>query len=137
MSVKLVLVLAVVTATLAEGSAPSATDLWDDIYSGCLQDFSISCVKPKILAWMSLVVRQPEIKVTEDLVIVKKDAPKDEEQRGQSEDIFDKFEDFLQTHDVVARVPDALRPTGLLGDLVPRNLQPEDVKIPLAATGTH
>ncbi|XP_044271484.1 uncharacterized protein LOC123015675 [Tribolium madens] len=130
MSSKLVLVLAVVALTHAD---PSAVDVLHDIYNTCLKDFSVSCAKPKALAWMSYVADKPEIKVTEDLVIVKKKSL--EEERGAPEDIFDKFEDFLQSHDVVAKVPQVLQPGGFLGGLVPRSLQPEEVKVPLAVTG--
>lgn len=50
--------------------------------------------------------------------------------------MFDTFEDFLQSHDLVAKVPQILRKDGPLGSLIPRSIQPEDVSVPLAATGT-
>lgn len=56
------------------------------------------------------------------------------EQRG-SADIFDSFEDFLQSHTLVAKVPQILRADGPLGSLVPRSFQAEDLSVPLAATG--
>ncbi|RZC37776.1 uncharacterized protein BDFB_010888 [Asbolus verrucosus] len=134
MSLKFVIIVIALTATTR--ADPSATDVLQDIYRTCLRDFSVNCVKPKALAWMSFVSDKPEIKVTEDLVIVKKPSAEPiEEQRGVAEDIFDKFEDFLQSHDVVARVPDIFKPGGVLGKLVPRSLQPEDVRVPLAVTG--
>lgn len=129
MSSKLVLVLSIVALVHAD---PSAVEVLQDIYNSCLKDFSVSCAKPKALAWMSYVSDKPEIKVTEDLVILKKQV---EEERGAPEDIFDKFEDFLQSHELVAKVPQVLQPGGFLGGLVPRNLQPESVKVPLAVTG--
>jgi hypothetical protein len=95
MSLKLVTVLAL--AALAHAD-PSATDLLQDIYHSCLSGLSVSCVKPKALAWMSYVSDKPEIRLTEDLVILKKRDV--EEQRGPGADVFDKFEDFLP----VARV---------------------------------
>jgi hypothetical protein len=130
MSLKLVTVLAL--AALAHAD-PSATDLLQDIYHSCLSGLSVSCVKPKALAWMSYVSDKPEIRLTEDLVILKKRDV--EEQRGPGADVFDKFEDFLQSHELVAKVPQVLQPGGILGGLVPRSLQPEDVKVPLAVTG--
>lgn len=51
------------------------------------------------------------------------------------DDIFEKFENFLQSHDLVAKAPLILSPSGPLGALVPRSFQPEDIKVPLAATG--
>lgn len=50
---------------------PSAVDLAQDIYSSCLQHFSVSCVRPKALWWINNVADKDVIKVTEDLVIVK------------------------------------------------------------------
>lgn len=49
--------------------------------------------------------------------------------------MFDKFENFLQSHDLVAKVPSILRADGPLGNLIPRKLQPEHLQVPLAATG--
>lgn len=56
-------------------ASPSALDLAGEVYRGCLQHFSVSCVKPKALAWFSEVVDKPAIKITEELVIVKKHDP--------------------------------------------------------------
>lgn len=64
--------LSVITLAVSVIADPSATDLVQDIYHTCLQDFSVGCVKPKALTWISLVSDKPEIKVTEDLVIIKK-----------------------------------------------------------------
>lgn len=103
---------------------------------------------------MSMVADQPVIKITEDLAIVKKDNPQDkevsktneftfvhnylfgfQEQRGLSDDILDRFDTFLQNHDLVANVPSILKPEGPLGSLIPRSFQAEDLSVPLAATG--
>nr|XP_022918591.1 uncharacterized protein LOC111427605 [Onthophagus taurus] len=125
--------LALINAVSAN---PSAVDLAQDIYQSCLQDFSVSCVKPKALNWISTVVNDEVINITDDLAIVKKDNPDDkEEQRGMSEDILDRFETFLQTHDIIAQVPEVLRPSGPLASLLPRSFQPENLQMPLAATG--
>lgn len=58
-----------------------------------------------------------------------------QEQRGVAKDIFDKFEDFLQSHELVAKVPTILKREGPLGFFLPRSFQAEDLKVPLAATG--
>lgn len=56
-------------------AGPSAVDLLGDIYNGCLKDFSVSCVRPKALQWVNAVSEGPVIKITDDLVIVKKANP--------------------------------------------------------------
>lgn len=128
----------VVAAVLASAHAEkSAMGLLQDMYHSCIQDLSVSCVKPKALSWISEVADRPVIKITEDLVVVKKNVPEHDEQRGMAEDIFDKFEDFLQSHELVAKAPEILRAEGPLGSLLPRSFTPQDVQVPLAATGTH
>lgn len=54
------------------GKENSAVDLLQDIYYECLRDFSVSCAKPKALQWITDVSDKDEIKITEDLLIVKK-----------------------------------------------------------------
>lgn len=54
---------------------PSAVDILKDMYRSCLQELSVSCVKPKALAWMSAVSNDPVVRITEDLHIVKKNNP--------------------------------------------------------------
>ncbi|KAL3267847.1 hypothetical protein HHI36_006988 [Cryptolaemus montrouzieri] len=113
----------------------SAVELFQDVYYSCLQDLSISCVQPKSMRWMRDVSEKSVIKITDDLVIIKKNDGETEEQRGISEDIVDKFEDFIQSHELVAKVPQILRTDGPLGSLMPRGFQAEDLKVPLAVTG--
>lgn len=50
-------------------------------------------------------------------------------------DVIEKFEDFLQSYNVVARTPAFLRPDGPFGMYVPRTFQPTEVSVPLAASG--
>ncbi|CAG9760743.1 unnamed protein product [Ceutorhynchus assimilis] len=116
---------------------PSAVEVVQSIYNSCLRDFSVSCAKPKALQWISEVADKKEIRITEDLVLVKKDISINdiENGRGLEEDIFENFEDFLQTHELVAKPPALLKPEGPLGDLLPRSFQAEELKVPLASTG--
>lgn len=57
-------------------------------------------------------------------------------ERGHQKDIIDRFEDFLQSHEIVAKLPAILRPNGPLGQYIPRNFEAKDIAVPLAATGT-
>lgn len=59
----------------------SAVEVLQDIYYTCLQDFSFSCVKPKALQWISDRSNENETKLTEELIIVKKDNPGEMEVR--------------------------------------------------------
>ncbi|XP_023024687.2 uncharacterized protein [Leptinotarsa decemlineata] len=128
------LALTALVATVAAN--PSAVDVLQDVYYTCLQDFSVSCVKPKALHWISEVANNQEIRITDDLTIVKKDNPGNVEDRGFSDDIFEKFEDFLQTHNLVVRAPAFLRDRDSHTDsLIPRSFQAQNLEVPLAVTG--
>lgn len=52
-------------------------------------------------------------------------------------DVLDNFEDFLQSHDIMATLPAALRADGQFGMYVPRTFGPTEVTVPLAATGNE
>ena len=72
--------LAVMAATIWMVNAEhSAVDVLQDMYNVCLKEFSIGCVKPKALSWLSGVVNDPVIKITEDLMVVKKQNPEENE----------------------------------------------------------
>ncbi|XP_018575224.1 uncharacterized protein LOC108914017 [Anoplophora glabripennis] len=122
---------AIISSAYAEFSA---VDVVQDIYHSCISSFSVHCVKPKALQWLGSVSDNEKIKITEDLLIVKNKNSGKERDFSQ-EDIFDNFENFLQNHDLVAKAPLILSPSGPLGALVPRSFQPEDIRVPLAATG--
>lgn len=70
---KLLILVALVAVAAAHD--PSAVDVLQDIYSTCLKDLSIKCAKPKALHWISEVVDNEEIRITQDLVLLKKDNP--------------------------------------------------------------
>lgn len=59
---------AIISSAYAEFSAVNVVQ---DIYHSCVSSFSVSCVKPKALQWLSSVSNNDKIKITEDLFIVK------------------------------------------------------------------
>lgn len=65
-----ILVVLVLGAGLAAAS-PSAQDVLVDMYKGCLKDFSVGCVKPKAMQWITEVSGDEVIRITEDLEVVK------------------------------------------------------------------
>lgn len=133
---------------VAASASKLASDVVYDMYATCLKDYSVSCVKPKALNWINQVAQDDVIQITEDLSIVKDPEVQVEvidnngvsykiiyfdyiqEQRGV-QDIFDKVDNFLSTHRLVAKMPAALQEGGPLADLVPRSLVSEDVNVPL------
>lgn len=59
----------------AYAETQSAIELLQDIYYSCLKDFSVNCVQPKSLQWMNNAAESRTIKITDDLMIVKKANP--------------------------------------------------------------
>ncbi|KAG5893951.1 hypothetical protein JTB14_009698 [Gonioctena quinquepunctata] len=129
---KILLVVLLATSVYAD---QSAVEVFQDIYGSCLREFRINCVKPKALEWVARVADKNAIRITEDLILTKKYSPEVEGKRGLQKDILEGFEDFLQSHDLIASAPAILRPDGPLGKYVPRTFQPTDITVPLATTG--
>jgi Protein of unknown function (DUF1676) len=100
---------------VADQSPVSAADVVADIYSSCVNKLSVSCVKPKALAWLSRVVNENEIKINGDMTIVKTsdDEPIDFNQQRNGGDakvqLFDKIDGFLSTHALRIEVPEILK----------------------------
>lgn len=96
----------------------SATDVVTDIYNTCLSKYSVNCVKPKALAWISEAVKYDEIKINDDLTILKtgggdNDEPIDftkERNGGDARiELFDKIDSFLATHSLRLNFPQILQ----------------------------
>lgn len=57
----------------------TALDLLQGIYSGCVEEGDFSCVKPKVLAFISTAVKQDKIRISKDLSVVRRsDVPTEE-----------------------------------------------------------
>lgn len=63
------------------GYAGTAADLLQRIYDTCLQEGDFSCVKPKVLAFLSNSVSQDKIRISRDLSIVRREGAVDEPQQ--------------------------------------------------------
>lgn len=119
----------------------SASNLAADIYKGCLSQYSYSCIKPKALAWMSSVVNDDIISITDDLTIVKTGSV-DSDARSAKDGrfaVFSEVEDFLATHTLKIRIPESLTAGGA-GEYVPRSLLqglPESLDVPLTEGGVQ
>lgn len=55
------------------GMAPgTAAELLQGIYKACLSEGEFSCVKPKLLAFLSASVSQDKVRISRDLSIVRR-----------------------------------------------------------------
>lgn len=74
-----VVVLASMGLVTPQPYTQSAVEMLQGIYSDCLSQLSVSCVKPRALRWFEEVVDGRVIRITEDLLVVKKDLPENQE----------------------------------------------------------
>lgn len=107
----------------------------------------LSCVKPKVLAYLSHAVKQDKLAITDDLAIVKsRDMPEDnsEEYYPTQYDSVDparkellrslmleKLDAYLSSHQLEAKLPEAIAGS----DIVPRSLvdsMPTSLTVPLS-----
>lgn len=132
---KLVVILAI--AAYASGHY-SASRLVRNIYNECLSQYSVECVKPRTLEWISRVANDEEIRITDDLSIVRQAIIEDEavDPRMAKEPalaIIDSVDKFLQTHSVRVKVPEEIA-SSAASEYVPRSLLtdlPTELDMPL------
>lgn len=116
----------------------SATNLVKNIYTECLSQYSVECVKPRTLQWISRVANDDEIKITNDLSIVRTAVLEDAivDPRMAKEPtfaMFDKVDRFLQTHTLRVKVPEEIARSAA-SEYVPRSLLtdlPSELDMPL------
>lgn len=107
----------------------------------------LSCVKPKVLAYLTDAAKQDRLAITEDLAVVKsrdvsEDNAKDRQPyRYDAEDpskgkllrtlMLEKLDTYLSSHHLEARVPEAI----VGSNIVPRSLvdsMPRSLTVPLS-----
>lgn len=103
-----------------------ATDVMTDIYNSCLSKYSVSCVKPKSLAWLSEAVKSDDIRITESLSIVRNGNPSSNVQQPRHSNaqvaILEEVENFLATHSVRVNAPSFIT-DGSVRSFLPETIQ--------------
>lgn len=109
------LLVALLAVVAAHGSTqPSAAEMVRDIYDTCLSRFSVGCVRPKALRWISDAAQSPEIRITDDLSIVRTGSEEPQQQRSAGAadarvQLFDQIDGFLATHSLRMSPPAILK----------------------------
>ncbi|CAH2268245.1 jg22304 [Pararge aegeria aegeria] len=132
---KLIVLLSIVA--FASGQY-SASRLVRNIYNECLSQYSVECVKPRTLEWISHVANNEEIKITDNLSIVRQATIEDEAvdprmAKDPAYAIIDSVDRFLQTHSVRVKVPEEIA-SSAASEYVPRSLLtdlPSELDMPL------
>lgn len=104
----------------------------------------ISCVKPKVLAYLSDVVNQERVPITQDLTVIRsREMPETIEDYKQYDSsdpdkkqllrslMLEKLDSYLATHRLEAKLPEAIADS----NIVPRSFienVPNTVSIPLS-----
>ncbi|XP_066581964.1 uncharacterized protein [Prorops nasuta] len=139
------------TLTGAQSTETAAAAL-QRIYRRCADsEVMLSCVKPKVLSYLSTAVKQEKLAITDDLAIVKsRQAPEEtaEEYYPSQYDFVDparrellrslmleKVDSYLSSHSLEAKLPEAI----VGSNIVPRSLVegvPKSLNIPLSDSST-
>lgn len=91
----------------------SLVDTFNEIYDTCLVHLSIDCAQPKALEWLSRSIHKREIRITDNLSIVKNDSAVVDSDASQENgsgrdnrfDLISQVDDFLSTHYLNIRYP--------------------------------
>ncbi|XP_078032760.1 DUF1676 domain-containing protein Osi18 [Augochlora pura] len=140
--------VALLAAVAAAQNTETTAEALRNIYHRCIDNESmLSCVKPKVLAYLSNAAKQDRIAITDDLAVVKsRDMPEEnsEEYYPSQYDSVDparkellrsmmleKLDAYLSSHHLEAKLPEAI----VGSNIVPRSLvdnMPRSLTIPLA-----
>lgn len=139
-----ILLLSVVVLCILNGICANddrtLVDTFNEIYDTCLVHLSTDCVQPKTLEWFSKSIHKREIRITDDLIIlrnesaiVENDSTENQSGRDNQYDIISQVDDFLSTHYLNIRYPKSVISAHVPTFVVPtlNNLIPNAVQVPL------
>ncbi|KAK0097043.1 hypothetical protein PV326_003469 [Microctonus aethiopoides] len=138
-------VVVVLTSVVNAQDISTTADVLQKIYYRCVDSNSmISCVKPKVLAYLSDVVNQERVPITQDLTVIRsREMPETIEDYKQYDSsdpdkkqllrslMLEKLDSYLATHRLEAKLPEAIADS----NIVPRSFienVPNTVSIPLS-----
>lgn len=116
-----ILTLLVLCLSITKGDE-SAQKVLIDIYRSCVSKFSLDCVKPKAIQWISNTVDNNKIKLTDELSIIRTSNEDKIEERNVNNvflNWFEKIDSFLATHAL------KIEPTHILQDETVRSYIPD------------
>nr|XP_003705508.1 PREDICTED: uncharacterized protein LOC100881060 [Megachile rotundata] len=140
--------VAILAAVASSQRTETTAEVLRNIYYRCIDNEAmLSCVKPKVLAYLSNAVKQDRLAITEDLAVVKsRDFPEEsnEEYYPSQYDSVDparkellrslmleKLDAYLSSHQLEAKLPEAIAGS----NIVPRSLvdsMPRSLTVPLS-----
>lgn len=121
-------------------------DTFNEIYDTCLVHLSVDCVQPKAFEWFSKSIHKREIRITDDLTIVKNateaevnEAPAGESARDNRFNIIGQVDEFLTTHYLQIRYPKSMISQHVPSFMLPavNKLIPDSTQVPLEETNVN
>ncbi|KAF7987572.1 hypothetical protein HCN44_003435 [Aphidius gifuensis] len=123
----------------------TTAEVLQSIYYRCVDsDLMLSCVKPRVLAYLTDVVKQERVAITEDLAIIRtREMPPDTENYTQFEEVeperkdllralmLEKLDSYISSHRLEAKLPEAINGSSI----VPRSFMdsvPSKLSLPLS-----
>ncbi|XP_011314386.1 uncharacterized protein Osi18 [Fopius arisanus] len=141
----IVVSLALLVMGVSAQEISTTAEVLQKIYYRCVDSESmLSCVKPKVLAYLSDVIKQERVPITEDLSVIRaRQMSFDSEDYSQYEGVdpdrkellrslmLEKLDSYLASHTLEAKLPEAIAGS----NIVPRSLVesvPKTLSIPLS-----
>ncbi|XP_015123807.1 uncharacterized protein LOC107045914 [Diachasma alloeum] len=137
--------MALLAMSVSAQEISTTAEVLQKIYYRCVDSESmLSCVKPKVLAYLSDVIKQERVSITEDLAVVRaREMSFENEDYSQYEGVdpdrkellrslmLEKLDAYLASHKLEAKLPEAIAGS----NIVPRSLVdsvPKSLSIPLS-----
>lgn len=128
------------------GQDVTLVDTFNEIYDTCLVHLSVDCVQPKAFEWLSKSIHKREIRITDDLTIVKNatepevsEAPAGDSARDNRFNLIGQVDEFLTTHYLQIRYPKSVIsqhvPSFMLSAV--DKLIPDSTQVPLEETNVN
>ncbi|XP_076241428.1 DUF1676 domain-containing protein Osi18 [Calliopsis andreniformis] len=144
----IIALIALLAAFAAAQRTETTTEVLRNIYYKCIDNESmLSCVKPKVLAYLSNAVKQDRVPITDDLAVVRSremhEESSDEYYPSQYDSVdparkellrslmLEKLDAYLSSHTLEAKLPEAIAGS----NIVPRALvdnMPTSLTVPLS-----
>lgn len=128
------------------GQDVTLVDTFNEIYDTCLVHLSVDCVQPKAFEWFSKSIHKREIRITDDLTIVKNASETNASENGTGEsardnrfDLIGQVDEFLATHYMQIRYPKSIISAHVPSFMLPvvNKLVPDSTQVPLEETNVN
>lgn len=128
------------------GQDVTLIDAFNEIYDTCLVHLSVDCVQPKAFEWFSKSIHKREIRITDDLIILKNATEVDASEKATGEssrdnrfDLIGQVDEFLATHYLQIRHPKSIISAHVPSFMLPaiNKIIPDSTQVSLEETNVN